>query len=469
MSSVTPNDPPHLHNLLSKFGVERLGEGDVGAGANLLAAMACSLANVQRPGSGLVNGDGETLAVGTSLLVSGALSVSLISEKVLAGLATRQNNLVSHLTQKTESDEVEAKKSRLSMSVSPADFMADMQASMLDTLHQPFSGIGSAGSAGSWSQLVETPPLPTFDDLSANPMLFVTGYTPASLTQQLERCHLGRPLVHVGVGSAADFSRFEGACPTIMDGRVTKGASMENIRGTVVVTDSSGALDEAIKGHLPQAQWVSRLLWLVDSGPEPGEPGDCQTPIPLDLLGLRYEAAMTTAWGQRLNNQTTAPVMIRSDFSKWQARWMAFLKAREPECPGISGTARNLYATLDFGLNQLVNAGKTADGFKWYSDEVEALARFLVQRMINARSAMLFSVRDEWLRQKMEQILIKLEDGPVELRDLVRKFHRLTTAQCLEPLHILKGRGRVMCIDNKWQLAQSACIDVAPLQLTNVA
>jgi hypothetical protein len=148
---------------------------------------------------------------------------------------------------------------------------------------------------------------------------------------------------------------------------------------------------------------------------------------------------------------------------------MAFLKAREPECPGISGTARNLYATLDFGLHLLVNASKTADGFKWYSDEVEALARFLVQRMINARSAMLFSVRDEWLRQKMEQILRKLEDGPVELRDLVRKFHRLTTAQCLEPLHILKGRGRVMCIDNKWQLAQSACIDVAPLQLTNVA
>ena len=160
MSSVTPNDPPHLHNLLSKFGVERLGEGDVGAGANLLAAMACSLANLQRPGSGLVNGDGETLAVGTSLLVSGARSVSLISEKVLAGLATRQNNLVSHLTQKAESDEEEAKKSRLSMSVSPGDLMADMRASMLETLYQPFSGMGPEGSAGSWSQLVETPPLP---------------------------------------------------------------------------------------------------------------------------------------------------------------------------------------------------------------------------------------------------------------------------------------------------------------------
>ena len=469
MLSETTNDPPHLHNLLAKFGVERLGEGDVGAGANLLAAMACSLANFERPGSGLVNIDGDTIGVGASFLVSGARSVSLISEKVLAGLATRQNNLVAHLCKKAESDEEEAKKSKWPMIHSPVDFMADVQATMLDTLYQPFSGIGPEGSAGSWSRLVETPSLPTFDDLAANPMLFVTGCTPASLTQQLERCHLGRPFVHVGVGRAADFSSFEQACPTIMDGRVTKGATMESIRGTVVVTDPAAALDEVIKGHLPQAQWVSRLLWLVDSGPVPDEPADCQPLIPLDHLALRYEAAMKTAWGKRLNNQTTAPVMIRSEFSKCQARWMAFLKSREPECPGISGTARNLYATLDFGLNLLVNTAQTTDGFEWFAEEVEALARFLVQRMINARSAMLFSVRDEWMRQKMEQILIKLADGPVELRDLVRKFHRLTTAQCLEPLHILEGRGRVVCIGNKWQLAQSACIDVAPLQLTNVA
>jgi hypothetical protein len=179
-----------------------LGEGDVGAGANPLAAMTCSLANVQRPGSGLVNGNGDTIGVGASFLVSGARSVSLISDKVLAGLATRQNNLVSDLTQKTASDEVEAKKSTWPMDHSPADFMADLQASMPATLYRPFPGIGPAGSAGSWSRLVETPPLPTFDDLAANPMVFVTGCMPASLTQQLEHRHPGRPFVDVGVGSA---------------------------------------------------------------------------------------------------------------------------------------------------------------------------------------------------------------------------------------------------------------------------
>lgn len=71
----------YLHELLTTFGAARLGEGDPVAGANLLATMACSIANIQRHGSGLKAPDGETLAVGTSLMVSASLTTSLISEK----------------------------------------------------------------------------------------------------------------------------------------------------------------------------------------------------------------------------------------------------------------------------------------------------------------------------------------------------------------------------------------------------
>lgn len=72
MPSATTNGTPHLENLLTRFGVENLGEGDTVAGANLLAAMACSVANIQRPGSGFMTGDGETIAVGTSQCWPGA-------------------------------------------------------------------------------------------------------------------------------------------------------------------------------------------------------------------------------------------------------------------------------------------------------------------------------------------------------------------------------------------------------------
>jgi hypothetical protein len=447
------NDTSHLQSLFTRFDVKRLGEGDTAAGANLLAAMACSLANIQRPGSGLITSDGETIAVGTSLIVSGGRSVSLISEKVLAGLATRQNNFVSHLGKKVQSIADESQKTKRSVSDSLSELMKSMDESLPDRLFQPWTWHNKQGAAESWSRMVETPAEPTFEDVAAQPMVYVTGITAGTLGPQLERSHLGRPFMHVGVVSARDFASFEQICPTIMDGRITSGSTLASTRGTVMVTDSSGALYEAVKANMPHTQWLSRLLWLVDgdAGPEPGKPVEDKALIPLDRLAARYEAAMRKAWGERLNSLTTPPEMLKYDFTESQARWMAFLKALEPECPGISGTARNLYATLGFGLSRLVSAMETTPVFKWCTRDAEALARFLVQRMVNARAAMLHSAEDDLKQQQMEKILSKLADGPLELRDLVRKFHSLPTARCLESLNTLESMERVALVDNKWQ------------------
>jgi hypothetical protein len=94
---MSPTDHRHLHDLLHLFGAARLGEGDPVAGANLLAAMAVSIANISPPGSGLQAPDGETLHAGASLLVSGSHGTSLVAEKVLGDLGNRQNNLNSQL------------------------------------------------------------------------------------------------------------------------------------------------------------------------------------------------------------------------------------------------------------------------------------------------------------------------------------------------------------------------------------
>ncbi|MEY3895911.1 MAG: hypothetical protein RLZZ214_1431 [Verrucomicrobiota bacterium] len=458
MSSATTNGTFNLQNLLTRFGIKRLGEGDPAAGANLLATMACSLANIQRPGSGLVTSDGETIAVGTSLIVSRARSVSLISEKVLAGLASRQNNLLSQLSKKIQSIEEEPKKTKWPVSDSPVDFMASVQESIPDRLFQPWTWHDKQGAAEPWSQLVETPPEPSFKDLAAQPVVFVTGITSKELGTQLERSHLGRPMMHVGVTSAADFARFEQICPTVMDGRIIKGSTMASICGTVMMTDPSSALGKAVKTDPPSTKWLSRLLWLVDgdAGLEPGKPVEDKALIPLDRLAVRYDAAMKAAWGERLNSLTTAPAMIQFEFPQSQARWMGFLKTQESECPGISGTARSLFATLIFGLSRLINSTETAADFVWFTDEVEALARFLVQRMVNARAAMLHSADDDLKQHLMEKILCKLMDGPLEHRAIIRKCHKLPTTQCLELLNTLEGMGRVTRVDNRWQRVEPA-------------
>jgi hypothetical protein len=93
-SQITPENLK-VCSLLYIFGVAALGEGDLIAGANTLAAMACAIANVQRPGSRIEDEDGTGVAVGTSVLVSGGLSTSVIAEKIVSGLGSRQNNYVA--------------------------------------------------------------------------------------------------------------------------------------------------------------------------------------------------------------------------------------------------------------------------------------------------------------------------------------------------------------------------------------
>ena len=78
-----PSDSQRVARLLAAFDASTLGEGDAVAGADVLTAMACSRSpNIHRHGSGLVTEQGERLAVGTSLLISGCHSSSLVGEKI---------------------------------------------------------------------------------------------------------------------------------------------------------------------------------------------------------------------------------------------------------------------------------------------------------------------------------------------------------------------------------------------------
>ena len=118
------------------------------------------------------------------------------------------------------------------------------------------------------------------------------------------------------------------------------------IRGTVVVTDSLGVLEEAVRTGAPSAKWLSKTIWLVDgrAGPEPDNSPIAKPPVALDFLEQRFEAAITRAWGRRIDTRKTEPVTIEFDFTTIQARWVGFLKKMEPEYPGIVGSARNLLA-----------------------------------------------------------------------------------------------------------------------------
>ena len=89
--------------LLHQFDALSLGEGNLTAGGNTLAAMALTLANIAPPGSCLVDDeDGTRVPVGMNVLVNGALSGSLINDRVLKVLQELQDNLFAHIRQRLE-------------------------------------------------------------------------------------------------------------------------------------------------------------------------------------------------------------------------------------------------------------------------------------------------------------------------------------------------------------------------------
>ena len=243
-----------------------------------------------------------------------------------------------------------------------------------------------------------------------------------------------------------------------MDGRGSTGLDSQTVRGTVIMTDSSSFLGEAMRAEGVTGQLASRMPWLVDgnAGPEPGEPSTPTDLVALDAPGRRYQAAMEQAWGSRLDNRKPGPVLIECDFHSLQARWIAFLKTQETVLPGITGTARNLLATLGFGLTEMNDSAPRPKGPIWDLAHVEALARFLVHRMANARSAMLYSAQSARRLVLEEKILRKLGGDPLTVRELTRRIGRLPAAHCLELLEDLEAEGKVLRIDDRlWQGRQS--------------
>ena len=465
---MTPEANRHLNELLHIFGAARLGEGDPVAGANLLAAMATSIANIAPPGSGLQAPDGETLEAGASLIVSGSYNTSLVAEKILSGLGDRQNHLNSHLRSHVRNHPDKPK--------AAGNFEAEARASVMDRynnltlegLYAP-GDLHCLGVAGPWGALIRQPATADFEELRDQHVIFAAKATTGNLAGILDHSHRGRPFLHVELDKAPHFSRVAQQCLDLMNGRGSTGLNSQTVRGTVIMTDSSGILGEAMRAEGVTGKLSSRMVWLVDgnAGPEPGEPSTPKDLVALDAPGRRYQAAMEQAWGSRLDHRKPGPVLIDCDFHLPHAGWIAFLKTQEAAVPGITGTARNLLATLIFGLTQMVGSTRTPKGFSWNLEHIEALARFLVHRMANARSAMLYSAQSARRLVLEEKILRKLESDPLTVRELTRRIGRLPAAHCLELLEDLEAEGKVLRIDDRlWQGRQSTSSATSARHLT---
>jgi hypothetical protein len=462
---MNETESKHLQNLLTIFDARALGEGDATVGANLLAAMALTLSNLARPGSGIQTPDMRLIEVSCNLLASGARLTDMIRDEVITPAGRFQNNILAHVGRLLESDKEQNERPLQSLARewnilrSGAPSVGESKFLGLMTL-DPKSNLVPEGVDDAWLDVVDIAPNPNFYDMVRSPRAFIAAASPGMLDRQLGGIHAGQAFITIALNRASDAGRFGDLCLALMNGLTPLGPSGESTRGRLMVTDPGNVLPEAARQAGDQTTWLGRLVWLVSGNVGPELPPQHVTGgkvVRLSHVPARFEHAAQQIFANRMNLRRTQPLIYKMDFTQNQIRWMEFLEELESSLPGISGTARHLFAALVFGLRRIFEAAETPQDFNDLVSGIEALARFLIRRMASARAAILFSAEEAQKRFWKQKILNNLSEGCFENRDVCRLL-RQPVAVCEPVLLEMATEGSLARRGKKWECVIGAAL-----------
>lgn len=453
----------NLTRLLTTFDAQRLGEGDVSAGANVIAAMACAIANIYRRGT-RISSDGEpSFRIGSSVLAYGPLTSALVGERVESVLAEYQSSLDSHCNEWELAKEAFAAslgglRTDERFTVTPTiQSLQVLSEEMFGEVRDNLSVLLTPLQNGRKRALLE------------RPLLFASGAQPKQLGAALERGHAGQLLVHDVLRDPSHCADLTHGCLPLIDGCKTVGKPARPVRGHLLLCDPSQVLDEVLREGSQARRLMLRMPWLVDGHAGPSLPvpetsgvGVTTYRPRLNRMEERFRTALRTAWLKRLDYTSEGPETLAFDLADQQARWVDFLQQKEADFPGITAAARPLLATLLFGLREMVNSLPKPDGVKFYAADAEALARILVQRMCNARAMILHDAAKEERERKLQVMFDKLSAGSGNPRDLARKHHRLTVGEARDLLDELVTLGKAVDCGNRYEAVPVAWQNMTP-------
>ncbi len=461
-SNPAKDDLQQAAGLLHRFNAVSLGEGNLTAGGNTLAAMALTLANIAPPGSCLVDGeDGTRIPVGMNMLVSGGLSCSLISNRVIAPLKVLQDNLFAHIRQ-----QVERRSARDKRVTEASAFLATKEdpppPTVLDRLGKD-SYFNEKHFEEELCGLLRAPANAGVSDITDSPVIFAGIGSVEGLNTTTGYAHCGRLLAHINLSGRNTGKLLNQVCDEVVSGCPKRKMLAASIRGEVIATDPTGALGNLVgegSGH----GWLERMLWLVDhaAGPEVEITAATRSSPQLSRPSECFEAALEEMVTRRINFHQPAPMRLEYPLTAGQAEWNAFLARLEPSFHGITGTLRPLRASLVFGLSRILNAAPDDGRPRLVHGEVEALARLLALRMANVRAEILDQQRERLIEALAAGYRLKLMEGPHTIRDLQRRTNNIDADTCRLAMERLLNRGDAVCRRGKWQLDPS----VTPYALT---
>jgi hypothetical protein len=438
--------------LLDQFNVASLGEGNLTAGINTLAVMALTIANLSPPGSCLVDDEeGTSIPVGMHVLVNGALSCSLVKDRVLAVVESIQNNLYRHIRLQM----VRAKKRENRISETSAFLGKEDEREAPTLLDQLKKGahFNEVEFEAQLRSILRPPMNPGVDEITDTPVVFAGIGSVDGLTAAMSCANRGRLFIHTTLSEKDGATLLAQACGELVSGCPKSKKLGVSVRGEVIATDPTGSLDVLLAKGAGR-DWLERMLWLSDhaAGPEIEITDSIKEEPRLDQVGACFDAALEEMVVKRFNFHKPIPEIFEYPYARSQADWNAFLARYESSFPGIAGTLRPLWASLLFGLLMIVRAAPKNNRPQLHVARVDAFARLLVMRMVNARELLTHSEKEKRLAKAAKYIRMKLREDAHSARDLQRLGNDLDAETCREALARLADAGVVEFFGKRWQL-----------------
>ncbi len=455
-NATTTATPSALLSLLRVFDATSLGEGDLGAGANVLAAKAISLTNLYPPGTCLITAEGNRLLVGMSFAAVGGFTESLVSEKVLDPIARTQNNLGDHLAADAahEANKLAALPPCERDRIRPAE---PTNTPELANLRTAIRGVMDPRDDSCFASLLGADRSQGVNEFVSKPAVFLDANSPGDLMKQLAQAHLRHPFVRAVLADGCGTEQLEKVLLSLIRGTsLPTGVTGPNhIRGHVAAACTPARLAQAVEAG--EGSLLCNLLCLVDDGcglpPLPARASEDPSPY---RTQANYPRFLRAAWVDRLDYRRTVPRMIRYDWEPRQHEWVAFLRNLEPRCPGLTAAARPLFVTLFYGLFRMSMEQKEEQP-RWGDTSVLDLAKFLVGRQVQYRERLVQTEQGTRVLELAIKLVAKLEGGPLDARGIVRKTSRLSTDACREALGAMVRVGVIRGVgDGKWELALPA-------------
>ena len=452
-TSNPPALPRPLTNLLSTLDIQRLGEGSLHAGANVLLAMCNTLCVLEGPESGIIDAvSGTSYPAGANLLSTDPKTNRLIRERVLKPVQQLQAVHLNHIRALRSQEE------RLNQIRDNRGLATPREHDeTLRSLEQRGAGAihSLLASMSDNSAFFRETKAERASFAASHPHFFVAGTDPKQLECSLAEAHLGHVLIGIQFARIEEVVVLDPILNGLITGsyqpRATKHAPLPgHVGGGVMAIVTEPIRDALCDPGLCSATWQTRVVWL----PSLLKYGPNEISLPefdgerFDLIA-RFGDAVRRVLNTRLAGEK--PVSVeRKDFYKAHSN----LSDAIGRTPHLAQETREhfsaLLATLCRGLNLMFVTPTT----RWPKG-VSLAGMTLLSQLIAINSVRIRRSAEQRLRiaHKREEALRiyeKLADGPQTLRELCRRFDRLAAADCLAALQQLQEWGLVTHEDGRW-------------------